>query len=293
MRVLFIGTVNFSLQALKKIISLELNIVGVCTKRQSKFNSDFENLVPICESSNIPYYFASDINSSESINWIKDKKPDVIFCFGWSSLIKKELLNLTDLGVIGYHPAELPKNRGRHPLIWALVLGLESSASTFFFMDEGTDSGDILSQEVFQIEYEDDAQSLYEKMTKLALEQIENFVPLLLNGSYPRVTQNNSMANQWRKRGPKDGLLDFRMSSRAIYNLVRALTRPYVGAHLEHAGREVKIWKVREIINEDSNIEPGKVIDVKEDTITLKCCDGAIEILEHEFKVLPQIGEYL
>jgi len=67
-----------------------------------------------------------------------------------SSLLKKELLSLPPNGVLGYHPAKLPQNRGRHPLIWSLVLGLEESASTFYFMDEGADSGDILSQKDFE-----------------------------------------------------------------------------------------------------------------------------------------------
>ena len=57
------------------------------------------------------------------------------------------ILDLAPLGIIGFHPAALPRNRGRHPIVWALVLGLEETASTFFFMDKGADTGDILSQE--------------------------------------------------------------------------------------------------------------------------------------------------
>ena len=59
-------------------------------------------------------------------------RPDIIFCFGWSRLIKEELLKIPKKGVVGYHPAMLPKNRGRHPLIWALALGIKTTGSTFF-----------------------------------------------------------------------------------------------------------------------------------------------------------------
>jgi methionyl-tRNA formyltransferase len=83
------------------------------------------------------------------------------------------------LGVVGFHPAALPENRGRHPLIWALVLGLEETASTFFFMDEGADSGDLLSQRRISIEPADDAGSLYARITEVAMCQIREFVPLL------------------------------------------------------------------------------------------------------------------
>jgi methionyl-tRNA formyltransferase len=63
------------------------------------------------------------------------------FCLGWSNLLKAEILKAAPLGVIGFHPAALPANRGRHPLIWALGLGLDETATTFFFMDKGADRG--------------------------------------------------------------------------------------------------------------------------------------------------------
>ena len=94
MRVVFIGTVQFSLKALEKLLSIKANIVGVCTKNESSFNSDFANLAPICENNKIPYIHTENINSNDNVKWIKDLKPDIIFCFGWSSLIKEELLTL-------------------------------------------------------------------------------------------------------------------------------------------------------------------------------------------------------
>lgn len=115
MKIVFIGTVEFSLKALKKLIELESNIVGVCTKKSSTFNSDFADLSPICEDNNINYRYVNNINDAESTQWIKSLNPDIIFCFGYSFLIKKELLDLTP--IIGYHPAKLPQNRGRHPII--------------------------------------------------------------------------------------------------------------------------------------------------------------------------------
>lgn len=293
MKILFIGTVEFSYQALIKLIALDADIAGVCTKEKSKFNSDFEDLTPLCRKNNIPFKFVDDINSVENINWIKNLKPDIIFCFGWSNLIKKELLTLAPMGVVGFHPAALPQNRGRHPLIWALVLGLKQSASTFFFMDEGADTGDILSQEYFDILHEDDAKSLYDKVTSVALKQIEDFLPKLQNNSFQRIKQNHNKANTWRKRGKNDGKIDFRMSSRAIYNLVRALTHPYVGAHLVYKGKEIKVYKLREENCNNNNIEPGKVLKVKNNEILVKTYDGAVWIVEHEFNELPEVGEYL
>jgi methionyl-tRNA formyltransferase len=293
MRVLFIGTVAFSLVALDKLLDMRVDIVGVCTKKESEFNSDYADLTPLCKEHAIPYHYVEDINSSESIKWIQSQKPDIVFCFGWSSLLKKNLLSVAGMGVVGFHPTALPGNRGRHPLIWTLVLGLEKSASTFFFMDEGADSGDILSQKEFEISYDDDASTLYDKVSEIALKQIEDFVPSLEANSYIRVPQNELASNTWRKRSKNDGTIDFRMSSRAIYNLVRGLSRPYAGAHLEYNDAEVKVWKVVEVESVDKNIEPGKVLFVQNNQITVKTDTKAIKIVEHEFQTLPKVGEYL
>ncbi len=293
MKILFIGTVKFSKIALQKLIELNAQVVGVCTKEKSEFNSDFAELRPLCEKNKIPYKYVDNINSKDNYNWIKSLSPDIIFCFGWSNLLKKNILRLAPMGVLGFHPSELPKNRGRHPLIWALALGLKKSASTFFFMDEGIDSGEILSQKNFDISSNDDAQSLYNKMANNALQQIEEFLPQLEKKNYQTIKQNDEVSNIWRKRVKTDGRIDFRMESQAIYNLVRALSKPYVGAHIKYNEKEIIVWKVEIVENKQNNIESGKVLDINEDKILVKTYDGAIRITHHEFEKIPNIGEYL
>ena len=165
MRVFFIGTVEFSRNMIETLIEIpQAQVIGVATKSASNFNADHSDLSVIAVQEGIPFRYVNNVNDAETLDWIKSLKPDVVYCFGWSSLIKRDLLELTELGVIGYHPAKLPNNRGRHPLIWALVLGLKETASTFFKMDAGADSGRILSQVSIEIEPEDNAQSLYKKM---------------------------------------------------------------------------------------------------------------------------------
>lgn len=293
MRVFFIGTVEFSKNLLQKLIELNVQVVGVCTREKSYFHSDFSDLSTLCEENKIPYKFVKDINSSLNIEWIKSLVPDIIFCFGWSSLIKEELLGLAPMGVVGFHPAKLPQNRGRHPLIWALALGLKKSASTFFFMDEKADSGDILSQKDFNILDTDDARILYNKVLDIALIQLEKIIPQLENKTFKKIKQNHKIANTWRKRENIDSEIDFRMNSKAIYNLVRALAKPYVGAHVKHNGKKIAVWKVKIVENSQNNIEYGKIIYSNQDKIIVKTIDGSIEILEHEFVKFPKVGEYL
>jgi len=155
MRLVFIGCVHSSFSTFSHLLSLNiegLEIVGVVTRDSSSFNADFSSLAPLAADYSIPCFVAKKNDQIEMSDWLKSKCPDVIYCFGWSNLIEKPILDLPQIGVIGYHPAALPKNRGRHPIIWALALGLTQTASTFFFMDEGADSGDILNQKFLSIE---------------------------------------------------------------------------------------------------------------------------------------------
>lgn len=294
MNIVFIGTVDFSRHCLLEIIKNKGRITGIVSSQDSGINSDYSDLSSIAKKNDIPFLITEDINNIETENWIIDKKPDIIFCFGWSRLIKKRLLNLPPMGILGVHPALLPQNRGRHPIIWAIVLGLKKSGLTFFFMDEGADSGPILSQKRFEISETDNAADIYGKIKKLASLQIKEFLPQLENNTYKPILQDSSKANYLRKRSAKDGLIDWRMPSKGILNLVRALYKPYPGAEIKIKDKFYKIWKVEELMEDlPENIEPGKVVKVLDKIPVVKTGDSSIKILEIEPDFIFEKGMYL
>ena len=286
MNILFIGCVKSSEKLLNELVSINTNIVGVITKRKSDFNSDFCDLMSLCKKEKIDCRYVENINDEENIEYIKKCKPDLIYCFGWSELLSDKILNIPKLGCVGYHPTELPYNRGRHPQIWAIVLGMKKTASTFFMMKKGADDGGIISQEEVLIDLEDDARSLYEKLDNVAIKQIRKITNDFLNNNIKYIKQDNSKANYWRKRTKADGKIDWRMSTINIYNLVRGLTKPYAGAHLEYEGNEYKVWKAS-LVEYDNvsyeNIEYGKVLKVYDDkSFIVKTGDGVIQIIDYE-----------
>lgn len=296
MRIVFIGCVKFSHAALLHLLDTapaSITLAGIVTRRQSAFNADFHSLEELAQARNIPCLLAGGNDQQTIADWMRSIGPDVVYCFGWSYLLGQEILSIPPLGVIGYHPAALPQNRGRHPIIWALALGLTETASTFFFMDEGADSGDILSQQPVAINNEDDAGTLYAKLTDTALRQITGFTGQLASNSYPRTPQDHSKANYWRKRGKRDGQIDWRMSARSIHNLVRALSSPYPGAHCIHNEEEVKIWKTGLTEETAPNSEPGKILHTSGRTLWIKCGEGVLLLLSHEFSEIPAQGSYL
>ena len=283
MRILFVGCVESSYILLQSLLEHKKEIVGVITKKEAGLNADYKDLSVLCLNYGIDYKYISNINDEEVIRYVREKNADIIYCFGWSQIIKKELLEITPMGVIGFHPAALPNNRGRHPIIWALALGLNETASTFFKMDEGADTGDIVSQVKIPICESDYAADLYENIMCAAKKQVLEFTENLENGSCRTISQKKQEGNTWRKRGHRDGIIDWRMGSYAIYNLIRALSHPYIGAEFEYKEKYYKVWK-SEIVKSDGkyqNIEPGRIIKkVSDHEFYVKSYDDIRHILE-------------
>ena len=294
MRTIFIGCVEFSCRVLGSLAaSGEGELVGVITKARSSFSADFASIEPLAHEYRVPCFLDVHNDQRAMYLWLNGRAPDVVFCVGWPYLLSPEILSVAPHGVIGYHPAELPHNRGRHPIIWALVLGLDETASTFFRMVVEPDAGPILSKVQVAIKPEDDARTLYDKLMVVAERQAVDVLRGLKSGTLVPIPQDLALGNLWRKRGKPDGLIDWRMNSDSIRNLVRALARPYVGAHCEIRGTEVKVWRVAIAGNAPRNLEPGKVLSIDGQVITVRTGNGALEILEHEFSRLPVAGEYL
>lgn len=299
MRIVFIGCVDFSYALLSQVQTLrDAEVVGVVTRESSNFNADFRSLKPLSDQAHIPCFIDAGNRQEEMAGWITSLSPDVIYCFGWPYLLRKAILRIPSLGVIGYHPTALPKNRGRHPIIWTLALGLTETASSFFFMDEGADSGDILSQKSLRVGREDTADTLYARLKEIALSQVQDFTALLAADTFSRNPQDHSKANYWRKRSNADGKIDWRMPSEGIYNLVRALSHPYPGAHVECEGSEVKVWKCEVLqegyLEEEAlNFEPGRVLAASAECVDVRCDKGVIRLIKHDFCPLPRVGTYL
>jgi methionyl-tRNA formyltransferase len=300
MRIGFMGSVEFSEHALRLILELsnteDVQLVGVVAKTKSKFNSDFVDIGKVARSAGVDvekvHYYS---NSKEAEEFLRKVKPDVIYCFGWSSILGKGILSIPKKGVIGFHPAKLPANRGRHPLVWALTLGLTETGSTFFQMDTDADSGPIISQKTVPIAPNEVARTLYDKVVAVAMEQIRVFTRELVADFEVLKVQNSSHANSWRKRTVEDGLIDWRMSADSIHNLVRALSEPYVGAIFMFEGHRYTVWATSVEDKEVApNIEPGKILKKRKNRVLVKCAGlSSIWLVLVEPELIIENGDYL
>ena len=293
MKIVFIGCVRSSARFLEVLYSkTEAEIVGVVTKIQSNYNADHASLHSFCDENGMDWLDYQ--NNEQLIQWVKLKCPDIIYCFGWSYLLPKEVYSIPKLGAVGYHPTLLPQNRGRHPIIWTLTLGLKETGSTFFYIDNIPDSGAILNQRKIYLEDFENANTLYDKLLDIGEEQVIELTNDFINGTLHPLVQDETKATYWRKRSKEDGKIDWRMGARSIVNLVNALTKPYIGAHFEYKSVDIKVWKAEIIYSNDfENVEPGKIIEATEDDFTVKVSDNLVRITNFEGEFVPKEGMYL
>ena len=284
MRAIFVGAVAFSRRCLQILVELPVDIALVVTLDGSKSrrHADYTDLAPLASHHGIPILRVADINSPEVPQRLESECPDVIFVLGWSQIVSDRVLDIPRLGCIGSHPALLPRNRGRHPIVWALVEGLQETGLTFFFLDQGVDSGDIVWQRSCLIESEDDAASLYGKIEDLAEAGLRDFVPRLLEGTATRTPQDDSLATYWRKRNDDDGRIEWCQTAERIRNLVRGLTRPYVGAHAFHFDNRFSVWRTEVPLggHNQSAVQPGEILDVSEEGVLVSTSSVPIQLLE-------------
>ncbi|GAJ24254.1 unnamed protein product, partial [marine sediment metagenome] len=123
---------------------------------------------------------------SETIRLIKSYEPDLILVVSWSQIISKEVIDLAPKGALGIHYSLLPERRGGAPLNWAIIDGLTKSGITLFFLDEGTDSGDIVAQKEFEITETDTPRELLDKICVLAPQIIEENIEAIEKGTVKR-----------------------------------------------------------------------------------------------------------
>jgi methionyl-tRNA formyltransferase len=221
---------------------------------------------------NIPLYKLNHINDTDVASILLEYEIDWLFIIGWSQIASVDLIRIPKKGIIGAHPSLLPIGRGRAAVPWAIIKGLEKTGVTFFKMDEGVDTGDILDQIEILINSEQTATTLYEKVNQAHVELIKQIWPKLIQDSIVGVKQDETIATYWEGRTPADGELFKTMSVLEVDKLVRASTRPYPGAF-------VKLDEINKLIIWGGSTQPIQ----KSKSISF--CDGIY--YASDFEIVP------
>lgn len=244
MKIVFIGSVEIGLKALKQVIKDGWNVTDVftLTKKYAGNTSGYVDFSPLCRKNAVRIHKIKDINERINIERIRMADPDLIVICGCQSLVCKEILDMPRFGAIGFHSSMLPKYRGHAPVNWAIIKGERKTGVTMFYCDSGADTGDIIEQKSINISATDTCGTVYDKCAQAVCRLLHNLLPQIEKGAVKRRKNPSYRAYFWPKRNPDDGRIDWNKKSRDIHNWIRALTKPYPGAFTYFKKEKYFIW---------------------------------------------------
>lgn len=264
------------------------DIVGAVVPRGrlEERTSDIEpKLVDLCHDRGVPVHGTRGINESSTIGWMAALEPDVTITLGWSELYRRDLLEAPLGLIVGSHPSALPYGRGRAPVPWTILDGLNRSAVTLFEMSLGVDSGPILQQEWFDVPAWAHASEVYDASADALGAACVKLLRSYADGSIERQSQDEDLATYRHGRRPEDGLLDFSREAAGLSTLIRAASRPYPGAFcFTPSGVKVTVHRTSPATDLDHRHRgvPGQVLRVEDDRLVVQAADGPVVLEELE-----------
>jgi len=236
----------------------------------------FDSVAELAAKNNLQVYAPEDINHPLWVERIRAYQPEAIFSFYYRSMLSQEILDIPTLGSFNLHGSLLPRYRGRAPLNWALVNGESETGVSLHKMTAKADSGDIIGQQEIPILETDTALDLNRKAVAAATQLLDSSLPAILANTVVGIPQDEAEATYFGGRTPADGIIDWNKSSIEIYNLIRAVTRPYPGAFTFRGKNRILIWEAQAVTLADTSARPGTIVST--DPLQVACGDGAVEI---------------
>lgn len=275
-RVVFMGTPDFSVPVLEKLIE-NTNVVLVVTKKDAYVGRKkvlTESPVAICaHEHNIEVYKPNKLK--EDYEYILNKKPDIIITCAYGSIVPKVVLDYPSYGCINVHASLLPKYRGASPIVASILNGEKETGITIMYMDEGIDTGNIIMSRSIEIEDNDNSLSLSNKLSLLGANLLIATLPKIFEGENFDIPQDNEEATYVGMLKREDEHIDFNNSVENIKNQVRAFSpEPYAFINIDDT--EYKISEVE--IKKCDVSKIGIIVEVNKDSFGITAKDGIVYI---------------
>lgn len=279
MRILFMGTPEISALCLKRIVSDGYNVVCAVTAedkpRGRKMLLTPTAVKSAAEELNIPVLTPKTLRNDEFMRELAEINPDIIVVVAYGKILPSEVLNYPKFGCINLHVSLLPKFRGAAPMQRAIMAGESETGVTVMQMDEGLDTGDIISCEKFPIESDYDFEAVHDKSAEIGAALLSKTLADIFAGKAVRIPQDERLASYAKKIEKSDAKVDFTKSSVELDRIIRGTT-PIPGAFAYLGGKMLKICKA-EVLHGDFG-KPGEVISLDGGKITVACGEGALAV---------------
>ena len=282
MNIVFMGTPDFSVEALKSLIAAGHNITAVVTQPdKKKGRGEKVMFTPVKEEAlkhDLKVYQPVKVREPEFIDELKKLDIDVIVVIAFGQILPKEILEMGQYGCINVHASLLPQYRGAAPIQWAVIDGEEESGVTTMQMNEGLDTGDILEVVKVPIDKKETGGSLFDKLSIAGANLIVKTLDDLQAGTVTPVKQDDTKSNYAKMLKKELGNIDFNQEAVKIERLIRGLN-PWPSAYTKLADKTLKIWDA-DVVDKDYEGENGEIVEVTKDYFVVKTGSKSLKINE-------------
>ena len=292
MRILFMGSPKFALPVLKNLIDSQHDLVAIYTQpdkpagRGNKMTSPAIKL--FAEGLGFKVHQPSSLKDPKMLQEASQLNPDLIVVAAYGKLIPKELLLIPRYGCWNLHPSLLPKYRGPSPVVSAILDGKVTTGVTLMQMDEGLDTGPIISQEKIRIDINESVEKCTEKLFAIGADMLIKNLPDLISGTVISKPQINAFATTTKLVKKSDGLIDWHTSAEQIIRMERAY-RPWPGIYTKWGNKIVKILEVKLHRLDQVCESPGKVEKVN-DNIIVQTGKGSLIVCKLQLEGKSQVS---
>lgn len=241
MGIVWLSANLFGLELLKEAARVNPSAISaIITLKEDAKTKMYDGVDPeLWKQFGIPVYYITRIEHEEEL--LRTLNPDYLLMMGWRQMLPNTILRIPHYGTIGSHPTMLPKGRGPAPIINTLLNGLSLGGVSFFYVDIGMDSGDLLDQEAYEITYNDHTWEVYQKVISVGKTLIRRNLSTLLDRTASRTPQVETFATTFEK--PASNELFWEDSLEIKYRKIKAFSHPYNGAYLKKNQNLFVIWR--------------------------------------------------
>lgn len=282
MRILFMGTPDFAVASLKRLVEDGHDVCGVFTQPDKPKNRGhkmaFSPVKEYALTVGIPVYQPVKLRDGEALRLVEELAPELIVVAAYGRILPEDILNTPPYGSINVHSSILPKYRGAAPINWAILNGDSVTGVTIMYMAKELDAGDVILCRETAIDPDEDAQMLTARLAALGADALAEAVERLHDGTAVRLPQDHSAYTYAPMLDRSLSPLDFSKSARQLHDQVRGLI-PWPCASMTLDGKNVKVY--RTAVGGETALAAGKIAEAGKQGLAIACGDGRLlRILE-------------
>lgn len=296
MKVVFMGTPDFAVPCLEKLIEYGCDVAGVFTQPDKPVGRKrviTPPAVKVCaQNHGIEVFQPEKMRDGTALEIIKNLSPDLIVVVAYGKILPKEILESAPYGCINIHGSLLPKLRGAAPIQWSVINGDEYSGVTSMQMNEGLDTGDMLVSRSVKIDFNETSGELYDRLSYVGADVLEETLKKLEEGTLQAVPQNDYESTYAPMLSKEISNINWNDTALAVYNKIRGLN-PWPVAVTFIDGVKYKVFQAE--YKENVGGKPGEIVENKKQLI-VSCGDGngvSLKIIQPDGKKQMDIASFL